>query len=352
MQTPVAIVYEPKGGDSTPPNAATGPATTRSRSAGRRRRLRLGARAATFDLGLRHVGERHAPTPKPGSEDDVSPDWGSSQCIENRQELSFAEPALLASCEETAHSSDMHFDPTQIPATLREKIAALHQDSEHGALASSVRRLRELASSQEPSQQEVSEAMELTAEALEAVEDSQESILNLLDRLLGAASAAPTSTDREASGNRAQAQLQAFRQAFDEGRFPVSDAPARSEDVARRWVDDGLLVSADELGRAWHRKRQSLEQACDRGELFRIRVGGRWYYPAVFRVLMADDVGRVSRAMAGVDPVSQFIFWSRTHGALGGRTIAQALDAGEGTRAVALAAALGEEAGRPVDASA
>ncbi len=149
--------------------------------------------------------------------------------------------------------------------------------------------------------------------------------------------------------NSAEAALQEFRVAHEDWYVRAEANPqdwaARSEAARQAWLDDGLLVSGEVLARAWGRSRQALETACKRDELFRLRIGKRWWYPAVFETLAAEDVARVCRALTGGDVVSKFLFWHRKHGGIGARTIAQALQGGQVGRAEELALGLAEESG-------
>lgn len=102
-----------------------------------------------------------------------------------------------------------------------------------------------------------------------------------------------------------------------------------SELAKKRWIRDGLLVGSNDLGLAWSRTRQALEQACDRGELFSLKIANRRWYPAAFMDLPVDDVKAVCQVLNGVDPVAMFVFWHRKHGSLGGRTLSEAFQDGQ-----------------------
>jgi hypothetical protein len=119
----------------------------------------------------------------------------------------------------------------------------------------------------------------------------------------------------------------------------------RGEALRAAWVKDGLLVSSATLSRHWHRTRQALDQACTRGELFFVKVGKNKYYPAAFVELDADAVKQVNLALKGDDGTAKFIFWSRKHGALGNRTVLEALGEGRLARVVELAQGWSEERG-------
>jgi hypothetical protein len=151
------------------------------------------------------------------------------------------------------------------------------------------------------------------------------------------ASSAPRSVSQEApdeAGNRRVAKVLADLQ-VRLGMAPgidaeqVTELERSSERVKAGWIQDGLLVGSVAFGLSWSRTRQALEQACDRGELFSLKIGNKRWYPASFMGLPAEDVKAVCMLLRGVDPVSQFIFWERKHGSLAGQTLPQALQAGK-----------------------
>ena len=153
----------------------------------------------------------------------------------------------------------------------------------------------------------------------------------------GFASNAPGASPQDApddAGYRRAAQALADLQ-VRLGMAPGTDAEQAaeleqsSESVKAGWIRDGLLVGSAAFGLAWSRTRQALEQACDRGELFSLKIGNKRWYAASLMGLSAEDVKAVCLLLRGVDPVSQFIFWERPHGALAGQTLPQALQAGK-----------------------
>ncbi len=145
----------------------------------------------------------------------------------------------------------------------------------------------------------------------------------------------------------AVAALEALRSRLTGEKLPaeVGQTTAEvSEATKHEWISSGLLVGSKELASAWgNRSRQSLDQASDRGELFSLKVAGKLWYPAVFMHLSADSVKAICLALKDVDPVSKVIFWSRGHGALGGKTLAQAIEEGQLERAVQVAEAFAGE---------
>lgn len=136
-------------------------------------------------------------------------------------------------------------------------------------------------------------------------------------------------------GDRAAEALRDMQQRLGLDPDPVkaTDASAaleaRSAAARQRWIDEGLLVGSTELKNAWHRSRQALEQAVERGELFSLKINGRRWYPARFTQIDPEQVKAVCSLMKNIDPESQFIFWMRPQGNLGGRTIADALKNGD-----------------------
>ena len=150
------------------------------------------------------------------------------------------------------------------------------------------------------------------------------------------ASNAPRSLPQEApdeAGNKRAAQALEDLQlrlgvAPGTGAEQAAELEQGSERVKAGWIRDGLLVGSVAFGLSWSRTRQALEQACDRGELFSLKIGNKRWYPASLMGLSAEDVKAVCLLLRGVDPVSQFIFWERKHGSLAGQTLPQALQAG------------------------
>ncbi|ENO83604.1 hypothetical protein [Thauera linaloolentis] len=117
------------------------------------------------------------------------------------------------------------------------------------------------------------------------------------------------------------------------------------EAVRRGWLDDGLLVTPAELARAWGQAPSALEALHERGELFRIRIGRGWYYPAAFKSLEEEEVIAVCRALRGDDTSAKFIFWNRRHSGLDGLTVAEALRGKQAAKVRCLAAGWSAERG-------
>ncbi len=173
----------------------------------------------------------------------------------------------------------------------------------------------------------------------------------LLEKLLQNSVAHPTASAQSATPTKhvsgAQAALQAMRHRLESQTAFKSITPQTtdvSEATKHEWALNGRIVGWAELANAWgDRSRQSLDQASARGELFSLKVAGKRLYPSVFLHLSAESVKAINLPLKDVDPVSKLIFWNRTHGALGNKTLAEAIEGGQLDRAVHLAQAFADE---------
>lgn len=146
----------------------------------------------------------------------------------------------------------------------------------------------------------------------------------LLARILSrprAKKEADARTRRSAAGQRATAAT-----AHAAG---LAAANLRGEAAKVEWVRSGEVVSAKELAEAWGLTPQALGPAAKRGEVFAVTVKNQRYYPREFLHLERDEVGTVCKRLEGMDPSEQLIFWKRKHGALGGKTVYEALSNGK-----------------------
>jgi hypothetical protein len=108
----------------------------------------------------------------------------------------------------------------------------------------------------------------------------------------------------------------------------LAGAVARGEAARVQWVKDGLVVPGEQLAQAWGLTRQALAPAADRGEVFAVKVGNRLYYPQAFLGMDREAVAAVCRALGDLGASEKLMFWLREHGALAGRCVAAALEAG------------------------
>ena len=126
----------------------------------------------------------------------------------------------------------------------------------------------------------------------------------------------------------------------------LAGATARGEAARVQWVKDGLVVSGEELAQAWGLTRQALAPAADRGEVFAVKIGNRLYYPQAFLGMDREAVASICRALGDLGASEKLMFCLREHGALAGKSVAAALEAGTGLAKVErLAAAWARERG-------
>ncbi len=108
----------------------------------------------------------------------------------------------------------------------------------------------------------------------------------------------------------------------------LAGAALRGEAARVQWVKDGLVVPGEQLAKAWGLTRQALAPAADRGEIFAVKVGNRLYYPQAFLGMERETVAVICRALGGLGASEKLMFWLRDHGALSGKSVATALEAG------------------------
>ena len=122
------------------------------------------------------------------------------------------------------------------------------------------------------------------------------------------------------------------------GAVPLPDqggstAPLRAEmrGEARlvSWTQDGTLVEGSKVEAAWGVKRQTVDAARERGEIFSVWVKGKHWYPGEALKLERGTLAAINRALGDVDPSSKLLFLLRQHGALGGHAPADAVADGK-----------------------
>ena len=79
---------------------------------------------------------------------------------------------------------------------------------------------------------------------------------------------------------------------------------------------------------AWGIKRQSVDAARERGEIFSVFVRGQHWYPAEALRFGRAELAAVVKALDDESATSRLVFLLRRHGALGERTPAEAVDEG------------------------
>lgn len=122
-------------------------------------------------------------------------------------------------------------------------------------------------------------------------------------------------------------------------RAAMREASLRGEAQLRKWSEDGTLVEGRRLQDTWGITRQALDKARERGEIFSFRIGGQHFYPAEALHLTREHLGQVIAALGEASAARKLIFLRRQHGALGGCSVAEAIEKGKLAEVLRLAQA-------------
>ena len=117
-------------------------------------------------------------------------------------------------------------------------------------------------------------------------------------------------------------------QAPRDGVAAIDAAQARGEARLVKWTQDGTLVPVSVVEAAWGIKRQSVDAARERSEVFSVFVRGQHWYPAEALKFGRAELAAVVKALGDESATSKLVFLLRRHGALGERTPAEAVDEG------------------------
>lgn len=152
---------------------------------------------------------------------------------------------------------------------------------------------------------------------------------------------------RDKRGNPGRATPAGARNKPANTRAPVDAggvvaAVARGEAAKLAWVHSGEVVPAKTLADRWGLTPQALGPAARRGEVFAVVVKRQRYYPKEFLDLDRNAVSVVTQSLGGLPPEAKLIFWKRPHGALGGKTVHEALTASKGAGQLARVAQLAQ----------
>ncbi len=91
------------------------------------------------------------------------------------------------------------------------------------------------------------------------------------------------------------------------------------------WVESGELIDARTLALNWSVSSRQLSVVAQEHRLLVLTHRRRKYHPREFLLVGPAVVAKVTEALAGVPPWSQFVFWKRGHGVLAGRTVGDVL---------------------------
>lgn len=105
----------------------------------------------------------------------------------------------------------------------------------------------------------------------------------------------------------------------------IGQAQARGEARLVAWTRDGTLIDSATVADAWGIRRQTLDAARARGELFSLWFKGQHWYPAEILKFERQTFARINAALGTADPSRKLLFLLHRHGALGGRSPADAI---------------------------
>ena len=124
----------------------------------------------------------------------------------------------------------------------------------------------------------------------------------------------------------------------------LAAAEVRGAAARARWIREGLVVPGPRLAQAWGIAQETLATATASGEVVSIVIDGRLYYPEALLRMDRLTAGLICLALRHLHDTEKLMFWLRDHGALGGRNVAAALEAGTpAARVTALAEAWARE---------
>ncbi len=167
----------------------------------------------------------------------------------------------------------------------------------------------------------------LDRQAIARLEQQVQSLSARLDRLQQALQGDALMAPDQAPQRRQRAGARTDHLAPPAQATGFAGALARGEQAKLDWIRHGELISAHTLAHSWGLSPQALGPAAKRQELFAITHKRCRYYPAEFLTLERSVIATVNQALAGLPEGDKLVFWKRPHGALGGNTVVQSLQA-------------------------
>lgn len=105
------------------------------------------------------------------------------------------------------------------------------------------------------------------------------------------------------------------------------------------WVREGILLAAPDFAARFGVAPSDLPDLEGGGELFSVAVENETLYLAELLKFSRADVAALCAALAGADSATKVVFIMRQHGALAGRTVAEAAALGKMAEVLHLARA-------------
>lgn len=103
-------------------------------------------------------------------------------------------------------------------------------------------------------------------------------------------------------------------------------AIAEGRAARRAWVADGEVVTQSALAVHWRTSTRTVQRELRREQIFGFHIDGQTYVIAEFLRVDRLMAIAVSSALRGLSPETKLVFWKRSHGALGGRTVCEILE--------------------------
>lgn len=154
--------------------------------------------------------------------------------------------------------------------------------------------------------------------------DRKRAAAAMLESLYEALHDAGVAVERPASAPGVQLAAGAADAPDPAGAAAVRRAQVRGEARLVAWTRDGTLVDSPTVAAAWGIRRQTLDAARTRGEVFSLWVKGQHWYPAEMLKFERPAFARIHAALGNADPSRKLLFLLHRHGALRGRTPADA----------------------------
>ena len=127
-------------------------------------------------------------------------------------------------------------------------------------------------------------------------------------------------------------------------RGGLAAAEVRGAAARARWIREGLVVPGPQLAQAWGIPQETLAMATASGEVVSIDIDGSLYFPKSLLSMDRLTASAICQALGTLQGTETLMFWLRDHGALGGRSVAAAMEAGTPTaRVIRLAEAWARE---------
>ena len=109
----------------------------------------------------------------------------------------------------------------------------------------------------------------------------------------------------------------------------LKGAIERGRQARRAWISDRVVLSSAEFAAARGVASEALVALQAGDQLFSLTIEGEVWWPAELLKLSAADASALCSALDGADESSKLVFVMRTHGALGGRTVTEAVANGQ-----------------------